>query len=53
MKDKLDKQIWARVDAATHEAFASKCKEVGIPVSAMVRMLIIKFLKEDIDINEK
>ena len=53
MKDKLDKQIWARVDAATHEAFTNKCKEVGIPVSAMVGIVIIKFLKEGIDMNEK
>lgn len=47
MKDKLDKQIWARVDEETHAAFAEKCKSLGVPVSAMVRMLIIKFLKEE------
>nr|DAH61370.1 MAG TPA: hypothetical protein [Caudoviricetes sp.] len=49
MKDiVLDKQIWVRVDNQTHEAFKEKCKKNGIKMSVLIRMLIMKYLEEDI-----
>lgn len=49
MKDTtLDKQIWVRVDAETHAKMKEKCDRDKIKMSALIRMLIAKYLEGDI-----
>lgn len=44
----LDKQIWVRVDGNTHAKMKEKCERDKIKMSALIRMLIAKYLEGDI-----
>jgi predicted DNA binding CopG/RHH family protein len=49
MKDTtLDKQVWVRVSEETHTALKEKCDKNGIKISALIRILIMKYLEEEI-----